>query len=340
MTASPEVEEVWAAGRGQEEPRTAPARASALERDAPLFILFNPRSGSRDASAARDTMRGTLSAAGRAHLFVPVRDPAQLLRVAERTVELALRSGGAVVAAGGDGTVNALAQLAVPQGCPFGIVPQGTFNYTPRANGIPLDVEQATLALLDARIRPVNVGLVNDRVFLVNASLGLYPQLLEDREAFKQRYGRYRSIAVLAGLYTLFHEHRQLNLEIEHDHEREVVQTPTLFVGNNPLQLEQAGIEEADVIEQRQLAGVLLRPVSTATLLGLALLGALGRLGSAEEVRHFPFRRMTVRSARGASNRRVKVATDGEISFLRFPLEFRVSPKPLLLLGPAPAEAR
>jgi len=48
-------------------------------------------------------------------------------------------------------------------------------------------IEAATRALLTAEIQPAQVGFVNDRIFLINASVGLYPQLLEDREAFKQR---------------------------------------------------------------------------------------------------------------------------------------------------------
>ena len=39
----------------------------------------------------------------------------------------------------------------------------------------------ATRALLRARVEPAQVGRVNGRLFLVNASLGLYPQLLEGK---------------------------------------------------------------------------------------------------------------------------------------------------------------
>lgn len=301
---------------------------------APLFILFNEGSGSRDATESREAMRAVLATGRREHEFVVVRDPHRLPRLAERTVALALENGGAVVAAGGDGTINALAQAAVPAGCVFGIVPQGTFNYTPRAHGIPLDTALATRALLGARVRPVQVGLANGRVFLVNASLGLYPQLLEDREAFKRSLGRHRATAVVSGLFSLLQQHRQLTLEIEHDHERELVRAHTLFVGNNALQLEQVGFDEAEAIGNRRLAGVLLRPVSSRALLGLALRGALGTLGAAEQVRHFPFRRMSVRAAGRSSKGKVKVALDGEIQYLRFPIQFEVSPRPLLLLAP------
>lgn len=302
--------------------------------DGPLFILFNERSGSRDAHEARERMSEVLGSARRAHQFMPVSHPRDLPRLAGTAVELAMRYQGAVVAAGGDGTINAVAQAAVPADCPFGIVPQGTFNYTPRANGVPLDTTEAAEALLHSRIRETQVGLVNDRVFLVNASLGLYPELLEEREKFKRRYGRYRATAVVSGLVTLLREHRQLELEIDHDGKREWVRTPTVFVGNNALQLEAAGLDEAKDIARHKLVGVIPRPVSTAALFGLALRGALGTLGEAEQLRHFPFRRMTVRAAGFRARRAMKVATDGELRSLSFPIEFAVSPKPLLLLVP------
>jgi diacylglycerol kinase family enzyme len=63
------------------------------------------------------------------------------------------------------------------------------------------------------------------------------------------------------------------------------------------------------------------------------LQGALGKLGAAHEVRSFPFHRMTVRPAmRGV--RKVKVALDGEIHWMKPPVVFSVAPQPLSLLVP------
>jgi diacylglycerol kinase family enzyme len=307
-----------------------------LSADTPFFILLNYASGSGDGRAARIQMQELLLARQRRHEFFVVEDPQQLGRVAQRAAEAAARANGAVIVAGGDGTINAAVQATLPTGRPLGIVPQGTFNYTTRNHGIPLDVREATLALSNAVLTPTQVGLVNDRVFLVNASLGLYPELLEDREAYKSRYGRYRAVAFWAGLRTLMRDHRQLVLEIEHDRERELVRTPALFVGNNSLQLEQAGLPEAEAVEHRRLAGVLLRATSTPELLWLALRGALGQLAGAERVRDFSFRRMVVQPHR-RRHRPLKVATDGEIHWLKPPLVFTVAPRPLLLMTPAPA---
>ncbi len=305
-----------------------------LSADTPFFIIFNYASGSGDGREARRAMEELLVARQRKHEFFVVEDPKRLQDIAKRAAEAAERDNGAVVVAGGDGTINAAAQATLPTGRPFGIVPQGTFNYTTRSHAIPLDPNEATLALLNARISPMQVGLVNDRVFLVNASVGLYPELLEDREEYKRRYGRYRSVAMWSGLMSLLREHEQLTLEIEHDHEREVVRTPALFIGNNALQLERAGLPEAEDVEQRRLAAVLVKQVGTAALLWLALRGALGQLGGADRVRDFAFRRMSVQPQR-PRGRALKVATDGEIHWLKPPITFSVAPRRLLLMVPA-----
>lgn len=315
----------------------------ALTRSSPFLIVLNCASGSADAREEQAKITDTLAAAGQKFELFTVDNPSDLPRMARTAAEQAQRCGGAVIAAGGDGTINAVAQATLPTRRPFGIVPQGTFNYSGRAHGIPLDTVQATQALLDARLKPVQVGLVNDRVFLVNASVGLYPQVLQDREAFKKQFGRYRVVAIGSALATVLRGHRPLVLEVEHDGRREIVVTPTLFVGNNPLQLEQVGLPESEAIGKQRLAAVIVKPVGTAALLWLAVRGAMGQLGEAHNVRDFTFARLTVQPVASAWWRgredTLKVATDGEIWRARPPLHFRVAPEPLRLMVPAPTAA-
>jgi diacylglycerol kinase family enzyme len=124
---------------------------------------------------------------------------------------------------------------------------------------------------------------------------------------------------------------------------RETVRTPSIFIGNNALQLEQTGLPEAEAIGQQQLAGVVLKESTPRALLGLMMRGVLGQLGDAESLRHFTFNRMQVRPAlRGV--RKLKVALDGELHWMKPPLVFRVAEQPLWLLtpeeaAPTPAES-
>ncbi|HEY0914446.1 MAG TPA: diacylglycerol kinase family protein [Solimonas sp.] len=300
--------------------------------DGPLFIVINAGSGAQHASETQLQIAALLDAAGRPHQFLPA-NGGGVVEAARQAVALAREQQGVVVAAGGDGTINAVAQAVIETGLPFAVLPQGTFNYFGRTHGIPQDTEAAVHALLSAELQPVQAGLVNDRLFLVNASLGLYPTLLEDREAYKQQLGRSRFVALIAGLATLLRERRQLELCIEQDGQELCLRTPTLFVGNNRLQFERIGIAEAPALEAGRLVAVMLKPIRGLSMLGLLLRGALGRLGEADTVTSFSLHSLTVRTRR---RRRLKVATDGEVFHLHSPLQFRVAPQPLLLMVPGP----
>ena len=298
------------------------------------MIVMNARSGSGNADEDQEQMRALFTEAGQAHEFLLSDRPDHIPAIAKEAVAKARERQGAVIAAGGDGTINSVAQAVLPCGLPFGIIPQGTFNYSSRANGIPLETDAAVRALLNAQLKPLQVALVNDRIFLVNASLGLYPQLLQDREEYKSQVGRTRAVAFIAGLRSLMQEHRQLSLEIEHDNERELIRTPTLFVGNNQLQLEQIGLPEAEDLQRRKLAALIVRTQRPRSLLWLALRGALGQLADASNVRDFAFREMTVNPWLG-NKRPIKVAIDGEVTMMRPPLKFKIASQPLWLMTPS-----
>ena len=303
-----------------------------------LQFVVNAKSGHNDRDASRQAIDAALQASGRSAVFHAAR-PGELARIAQRATQAALAQRSAVVAVGGDGTINAVAQAAHAQRCPLGVVPQGTFNYFGRTHGIPTDAGLATQALLVAQPVAVQVGLINDRVFLVNASLGLYPDLLQDRETFKARFGRNRLVALVAAVATLLGRHRRLRLRIETRDGVQDVRTLTLFVGNNRLQLDQVGLPEANAIAQGQIAAVVLRPIGTLALLGLLLRGALGTLGDAPTVHSFQCQRLRVSRPHGWPGRRMKVAFDGEVGWMAAPLLFQVSPQPLYLLKPAQGAA-
>ena len=298
----------------------------------PLLIVLNAGSGSGAASDARTAIETACAAAGRDYRLYEVAGPAQLQPMIQAAVARARELQGVVVAAGGDGTINAVAQATLGTGCAFGVLPQGTFNYFSRTHGIPADTAEALQVLLNETPRPVQVGLVNDRVFLVNASMGLYAQLLEDREAFKAQYGRHRWVAFWSGLVTVLRGERPWHLHLAWQGKQRNIRTQTLFVANNALQMHRIGLPEAEAPEQGQLAAIAIKPQGAVAMVGLLARGALGRLGDAESVESFAFESLTVQPMR--RRRRVKVATDGEIAWMQMPLIFRVGPEPLWLLRP------
>jgi diacylglycerol kinase family enzyme len=314
-------------------PESKPPPGPEIDPASPLLFIINAASGRNDPDTTRHTIEEALRATGRTGELLSVR-PEELAHVATQAAAAAIARRTAVIAVGGDGTINSVAQAAHAEGCAMGVLPQGTFNYFARTHGIPTDAAGAATALLRSVPVPVQVGLINDRVFLVNASLGLYPEMLQDREAYKVRFGRSRLVAFGSALLTLLARHRHLRLSIELGASARNVTTPTLFVGNNRLQLERVGLQEAQALDEGCIAAVMLRPIGSLAMLVLLFRGVVGTLGEASTLESFMFHRMVVAPRFALGRRMVKVAYDGEVTWMSVPLEFRVSPKPLYLLKP------
>ena len=316
------------------------ARSSAisvprLDPASTLLFVINAAAGALDIGAKRAVIESALTARGRKGELLVCR-PAELPRVAAEAAAAAVARGAAVIAVGGDGSLNTVAQAAHTAGCPMGVSPYGTFNYFARTHGIPTEPAAAARLLLDACPMPVQVATINDRVFLVNASLGVYPELLQDREAYKARFGRSRWVAFVAACATLLRAQRRLRLHIEMGSTVRDVQTLTLFVGNNRLQLQQFGAEPEDTLAgtpgDGSIAALMLRPIGTLSMIGLMLHGAMGRLGEAAGVEGFEFQHMVVKPRLAPGRRHVVVAFDGEVALMRTPIDIRVLDKPLYLL--------
>ena len=299
----------------------------------PLFFIFNAASGHDDTREIVQHVAALLRAAGRPAELLVAGQPGELGALIGRAINGARDARGVVVAVGGDGTLNAVAQAVWNAGLVMGVLPQGTFNFFGRVNGMPTDIGAAVDALLNARIEPVPVGMVGDRLFLVNASVGMYPQLLEEREQAKRRYGRSRWVALLSGLFTLLRGGSVMTLELQGGADTRVVRTRTLFVGNNELQLRAVGLREAPEVEAGRLVAITLQPLSKLRTLWMIVRGVMGRLDGAQGVDSFAFDRLVVQPRRRAVS--AKVAIDGEIFRLPTPLIFRIAPRPLQLLVPA-----
>lgn len=308
-----------------------------VTREDPMFIVLNVGSGNHDAAVRTATLHKVLEEAGQSHEILTVDRAQQLPEVTRRAVTLAQRLHGVVVAAGGDGTISAVAREVLPSGRPFGVLPHGTFNYFSRAHDIPSDLTEAARALLHATLRPVQIGVVNRQVFLVNACLGLYAQVFEEREFYKKRLGRGRFIALATTVITLLREHPHVTLHLESEEQVQLIRTPTLVVGNNHIQLERLGIPDVSALRQDRLIAITVRSVGALGLLRLVYHGAMGRLGQADNVVSFAFQRLTVNGRFPFRHRRIKVALDGELARLSLPLVFEVAPTPLWLLAPIPS---
>ncbi len=149
----------------------------------------------------RAAIAAVFKAADRRRTFLPVAQGEDVGRRAEQATAQAATAKGAVIAAGSDGTISGVAPRLAASNLPLGIVPRSAPSTTSaRSRGVPQDAAVATQALLTATPQPVQLGYVNVLPVLINVSLGPCPELLEDRETDKQRYGRSRLVALGSGL--------------------------------------------------------------------------------------------------------------------------------------------
>src|SRR4029079_13230408 len=100
------------------------------------------------------------------------------------TVRAAAEQARVLGVCGGDGTVNAVAAVALERGLPLAVLPGGTLNHF--ANDIGAgEVDTVVEALRNGDAAQVDVGETDDGLFLNTASLGGYPEMVAFRERFE-----------------------------------------------------------------------------------------------------------------------------------------------------------
>lgn len=237
---------------------------------------------------------------------------------------------GVIVAAGGDGTLNAVASQLLNQEIPMGILPLGTFNYVARVLNIPLDLLEAAKIVGTGEPRASHVARINDHIYLNNASLGLYPLFIKKRELYNQKFGRFPLHAYTSGLDVLIRDRKELKLEVEVDGTKYPVKTPLLFFGNNQLQLDEMNLKIAKCAELGEVAGVILAKSDKATLFKTLFQLIRGNLEKAADVYSFSGEQVTVYSKKSS----LTIAIDGELMEIKTPLHFSVAKNALKIMVP------
>jgi len=300
-------------------------------------VFQNVHSGHGNAARLHERIAGGLAARGLGVDFFVRGDGESLHGAIVSAATRAAECGAPLVAVGGDGTVNLVARAALEHGLALGIVPTGTYNFVARSHGVPETLDGALDLIASGTAHPIRIGRLNERRFLVNASIGLYARLLSERETLTRRLGRRRAVAMLAAALSALRSHRPLELSIRHHGVTRRAVATTFIVGNNAFQLELVGVADVPADGVDELAAVLLHPVGRATLLAMILRGQRGEVRATPELESFLFDTMDIDVPRRRA-RRISVALDGEIVRETLPLAFSVEPRPLLLLRPPRAD--
>ncbi len=124
-----------------------------------------------------------------------------------------------VLAVGGDGTVHAVARGLLGSASVLGIIPAGTMNNLARSLGIPENLAEACALLAHGEAQPVDVGKINEHIFLEVAGVGLEAALYPAAEAVKSSHFFGTIRGVLKGLRTLMN-FKPPHVSVTFDHEK------------------------------------------------------------------------------------------------------------------------
>ena len=287
-------------------------------------VVLNGKAGSRPFAAK---LQEAFKAAGLEAEVMTLEPGGDVRELAQRALR---QRPPMIVAAGGDGTVSAVADAVRGTGTALGVLPAGTLNHFAKDLGIPLDLAQAARVIAAGRRVHIDLGEVNGRAFINNASLGLYPGLVRERERQRRRLRRSRSAAMLWALLAVLNRPPQLDLGLEIDGGWQHCAAPFVFIGNNEYELEGFDIGTRARLDRGKLNVYTTRRCGAAGLLSLALHAVFRRLRQNDDFLHTSVRELRVASRKP----RLLVAMDGEVSAMETPLEFRVLPRALEVIVP------
>ena len=316
------------------------ARHADVQQQAPLptdaatrsFVFFtNASSGNQDTEQFLEKIATVMH--GRQYHIVCVYPEDDHEQKQKEAVELVKAHHAILVVAGGDGTISAMANHAIANQFPMAIVPFGTFNMFARDHGLSLDTDIALRDLLTGQIRAVQTGEIGGVHFIVNATLGLYSQLLADREQWKVQFGRRRGIAIFAAFSTIMKYGRSYTLQFNKGEGRQMVKTVSFMACNNNMQAQQAGVQYDEKMGEGYLYGIVLKPSSRKRMLLLALKLMFKRLDQDRQIMSFPFEQLDIDKKKGG--RSIEIAMDGEVHTLQAPFTVKANKDLLKIVMPA-----
>lgn len=291
-----------------------------------VTVLLNAKAGSvgPDADARVREVRELLEHAG-LHTDVVACEPARLGETARKA---AAEGAEMVIAAGGDGTVSAVAGGLAGTDVPLGVLPLGTLNHFAKDLGMPLDLPAAAAAIARRATKRVDVGEVNGRVFINNSSIGLYPEVVMSREDQQKRAKRSKWVAFALAAVRVLKRFPLLRMRLLTTERELCSHTPFVFVGNNPYTIEVLNLGSRAQLDTGHLGVYTVKCTGRARMFWLMVRAILQRLDAVEDFEAVAAREVWL----DVHKRRLPVAVDGEVVMMTGPLHYRIRPSALTVV--------
>jgi diacylglycerol kinase family enzyme len=300
-----------AGAAGSAGPAADPARLSAAARPRRPVLVMNLKSGGGKA----ERFRLAEECERRGIEPVVLRPGDDLQRLADDAVS---RGADVIGMAGGDGSQALVATVASRRGIPHVCVPAGTRNHFALDLGLDRDdVVGALDAFTDGVERQVDLAAVNGRVFVNNASLGLYAKVVQSPEYRDAKLSTAASVLP----EVLGPEAKPLDLRFRGP-DGEQPDAHLILVSNDPYQLDTIG---GMGTRERLDLGVL--GIVVARIADAAQASRFIALEAAGQVRRFPgWQEWATSRFEVSSGAPVEIGIDGEALLLDPPLVFESLP--------------
>jgi YegS/Rv2252/BmrU family lipid kinase len=296
-----------------------------------ISVIINHTAGT-SAAVETDAFAARLRAAGYEPTITIARDGSEILAAAKRAHS---ENVDVVVAGGGDGTINCVAAQIAGTDTALGVLPLGTLNHFAKDLGIPLDVELAMQTILDGRPIAVDVGEVNGKLFLNNSSIGIYPDMVKEREAGQHRLGKSKWEAFFWACLKVARRYPFIDVQLKVDGDTLARHTPFVFVGNNAYTIDGFDLGGRKTLTGGRLSVYVSQRTGRMGLLGFAVRALFGRLRQADDFDAMLTEQVDIQTRRKS----VRVSTDGEVTTLDLPLRYRIRPGALRVIVPASVDA-
>jgi YegS/Rv2252/BmrU family lipid kinase len=301
------------------------------------YVILNANAGTANATGVTaEALDGLFEANG----LSAVVDARNDLDLGERIADAMASPASTIVAAGGDGTITALAAALVGTDKHLAILPLGTVNALAKDLSVPLDLQSAVAALATGLSQRIDVGEVNGRVFLHKVVVGLIPGVAAGRERIRGRQDTSAKIGFLRYFFRRLARSKRMAVVIEpSEGDRRVERVQALAVASNSYDEGLGQFFSRQSLDKGTLTLYVLRHFTVRDFIRLTTGMLLGHWRDDAA--------LSVESVKGVTidmrKDLLRVMVDGEVETLRTPLEFTIRPKALSVIVPAtvatPAEA-
>jgi YegS/Rv2252/BmrU family lipid kinase len=260
--------------------------------------------------------------------IIKVEEPGLLNQTIEKTIA---KNYSTIIAAGGDGTISAVASKLMNTKITLGVLPLGTMNNFAKTLEIPQELEEAITTIISHQTTQVDVASVNEKYFINNSNIGVYPYLVKHRE-HEQEKGKPKWLAVIFAFLRIIFHYPLLELTFKIKDEKIIRKTPIVFIGNNKYHLTPQNLGKRKNLHRHILSIFITKTADRKSFFFLILKIIFGQLEDETLMETFLLKEIVINNKKPT----LLVSIDGEQMPMKTPLKYQIHANALTVIIPNP----